>query len=87
MNSSSYLKQDLACAVKHAHPPAQESEERHDELDEVVGQRLEAMEPPWGPVHVVRHGVGNWLGLKLEEFDDADVKDSAVLYSWINLYI
>lgn len=63
VNSASYLEQDLDCSVDHAHPPAQEGEEREDELDEVVGQRLEAMKPPRGAMHVVGHGVRNWLGL------------------------
>lgn len=58
-----YLEQDLDRSVDHAHSPAQESEEGNDELDEVVGQRLKAMEPPWWAVHVVGYGVGNWLGL------------------------
>lgn len=61
-----YLEQDLECSVDHAHPPAHEGEERDNELNEVVGQGLKAMEPPWGAVHIVGHGVGNWLGLELE---------------------
>lgn len=63
VNSVTYLEQDLDYSVDHAHPPAQEGEEWEDELDEVVGQRLEAMKPPRGPVHVVGHRVRNWLGL------------------------
>lgn len=61
---SLYLEQDLDSSVDHAHPPAQEGEERDNELDEVVGQRLEAMEPPGRAVQVVGHGVGDWLGLE-----------------------
>lgn len=64
MNSESYLEQDLDCSVDHAHPPAQEGKEREDELNEVVGQCLEAMKPPRGAMHVVGHGVWNWLGLE-----------------------
>lgn len=64
VNAVSYLEQDLDCSVDHAHPPAQEGEEREDELNEVIGQRLEAMKPPRGAMHVVRHGVWNWLRLK-----------------------
>lgn len=64
MNSDSYLEQDLDCSVDHAHPPAQEGEEREDELDEVVGQRLETMKPPWEAMHIVGHGVWNRLGLE-----------------------
>lgn len=60
----SYLEQDLDRPVDHAHPPAQEGKEREDELNEVVGQRLEAMEPPRRAMHVVGHGVGNRLGLQ-----------------------
>lgn len=63
VNGASYLEQDLDGSIDHTHPPAQEGEEREDELDEVVGQRLEAMEPPRGAMHVVRHGVRNRLGL------------------------
>lgn len=63
VNSVSYLEQDLDRSVNHAHPPAQEGEEREDELDEVVGQRLEAVKPPRGAMHVVGHGVRNRLGL------------------------
>lgn len=62
-NGARYLEQDLDCSVDHTHPPAQEGEEREDELDEVVGKRLEAMEPPRGAMHVVRHGVRHRLGL------------------------
>lgn len=64
VNTVSYLEQDLDCSVDHAHPPAQEGEEREDELNEVVGQSLEAMQPPRGAMHVVGHGVWNWLRLK-----------------------
>ncbi len=60
---ASYLEQDLDCSVDHAHPPAQEGEEGKDELYEVVGQRLKAMKPPRGAMHVVRHGVRHRLGL------------------------
>lgn len=62
--AATYLEQDLDRPVDHAHPPAQEGKEREDELNEVVGQRLEAMEPPRRAMHVVRHGVGNRLGLQ-----------------------
>lgn len=57
------LEEDLDCSIDHTHPPAEEGEEREDELNEVVGQRLEAMNPPRGAMHVVGQGVWNWLGL------------------------
>ena len=59
----SYLEQDLDGSVDHGHSPAQEGEERKDELNDVVGHCLEAMKPPWGAMHVVGHGVWNWLCL------------------------
>lgn len=62
-SGASYLEQNLDRPVDHAHPPAQEGEQREDELDEVVGERLEAVEPPRGAVHVVGHGVRDRLGL------------------------
>lgn len=61
---TSYLEKDLNCSVDHAHPPAQEGEEWENELNEVVGQCLEAMKPPRRAMHVVGHGVWNWLRLK-----------------------
>lgn len=60
----SYLEQDLDCSIDHAHAPAQEGEEGEDELNEVVGECLEAMKPPRRVMHVVGHGVWNWLRLK-----------------------
>lgn len=78
LNSASYLEQDLDCSVDHAHPSAQEGEEWEDELDEVVWQRLEAMEPPRGAMHVVGHGVRNWLGLG----EDGGVKMWNPDYLW-----
>lgn len=32
----------------------------------MVGQGLEAMKPPRGAMHVVGHGVWNWLGLRTQ---------------------
>lgn len=61
---SSHLEHYLQRPVDHAHTSPQEGEERDDELDEVIGQNLEAMEPPWGLVHIVWHGV--WHRLSLE---------------------
>lgn len=60
----SYLKENLDGSVHHAQPAAQEGEEGSDELNEVVGQSLEAVEPPRGAVQVVGHGVWHWLGLE-----------------------
>lgn len=51
-------------SIDHAHPSSKECEEREDELNEVVGQRLKAMKPPRATMHVVGHGVRNWLGLE-----------------------
>lgn len=67
MNSASYLEKDLDCSINHTHPPAEESEERDNELDKVVRQGLKAMEPPRRAVHVVWHGIGNWLRLHREK--------------------
>lgn len=53
MNSLSYLEKNLDDPVGQTHAPAEEGEERGDELDEVVRQRLKAMEPPRGAMHVV----------------------------------
>lgn len=62
--SGRYLEQDLDGSVHQAHPAAQEGEEGEDELDQVVGQSLEAVEPPRGAVQVVGHGVRNRLRLR-----------------------
>lgn len=78
VNSASYLEQDLDCSVDRAHSSAQEGEEWEDELDEVVGHRLEAMEPPRGVMHVVGHGVRNWLGLRGRGRDKNDARDGAL---------
>ena len=58
-----HLKQDLQGAMKDAHPPSQEDEEGHHELQEVVAKCLEAMDPPRGLVQEVGHGVGHRLRL------------------------
>lgn len=50
--------------MQDAHPSAQEQEEGHHQLDEVVDQGLEAVEPPWRAVHEVRDGVGHRLRLE-----------------------
>lgn len=59
-----YLEKDLDRSVEHAHPPAQEGEKWENELNEVVGERLEAMKPPRRAMHVVGHGVWYWLRLE-----------------------
>lgn len=52
--------------MQDAHPPAQEQEEGHQQLDEVVDQGLEAVEPPRRAVHEVRDGAGHRLRLECE---------------------
>lgn len=41
-----HLEQDLQRPVDDAGPPAEEEEEGHQELNEVVAECLEAVEPP-----------------------------------------
>lgn len=53
--------------MQDAHPPAQQQEEGHHQLDEVVDQGLEAVEPPGRAVHEVRDGVGHRLSLQCQE--------------------
>lgn len=43
---TAYLEKDLQHPVKNAHPPSEEQEERHEELQEVVAEGLKAVEPP-----------------------------------------
>lgn len=61
-----HLEKDLQDAMHDAHPPSQEDEEGHHQLDEVVEERLELMEPPRRAVHEIGDGVGHRLGLKDE---------------------
>lgn len=42
-----YLEKDLQHSVKNTHPPSEEQEERHEELQEVVAECLKVVEPPW----------------------------------------
>lgn len=49
--------------MEDAHLPSEEDEEGHHELQEVVAEGLEAVEPPWGVVQEVGHGVGHRLRL------------------------
>lgn len=49
--------------MEGAHSPSEEEEERHHELEEVVAEGLEAVDPPWGLVQEVGHRVGHWLCL------------------------
>lgn len=49
--------------MEDAHPPSEEDEEGHHELQEVVAEGLEAVDPPWGVVQEVGHGVGHRLRL------------------------
>jgi hypothetical protein len=41
-----YLEQDLQYPVHYAHPASKEQEEGHEQLQEVVAECLEAVEPP-----------------------------------------
>lgn len=61
-----HLEKDLQDTMHDAHPPSQEDEEGHHQLDEVVEERLELMEPPRRAVHEIGDGVGHRLGLKDE---------------------
>lgn len=47
-----------------AHPPSEEDEEGHHELQEVVAECLEAVHPPRGAVQEVGHRVGHRLCLR-----------------------
>lgn len=58
-----HLEQDLQGTVQDAHPPPEEEEEGHHELQEVVAERLEAVDPPRGAVQEVGCGVGHRLCL------------------------
>lgn len=49
--------------MEDAHPPSEEDEEGHHQLQEVVAEGLEAVDPPWGAVQEVGHGVGHRLRL------------------------
>lgn len=49
--------------MEDAHPPSEEDEEGHHELQEVVAEGLEAVDPPWGVVQEVGHGIGHRLRL------------------------
>lgn len=57
------LEQDLQGAMEDAHPPSEEDEEGYHQLQEVVAECLEAMDPPWRAVQEVGHGVGHRLCL------------------------
>lgn len=59
-----HLEEDLKRPVHHAHTASHEGKEWDDEFDEVIGEGLKPMEPPWGMMHVVGHGVRNRLSLK-----------------------
>lgn len=61
--AAAHLEQNLQGPVDDAHPPSEEDEEGHQKLQEVVAERLEAVEPPRGAVQEVGHGVGHWLCL------------------------
>lgn len=61
--AAAHLEQDLQGPVDDAHPPSEEDKEGHQQLQEVVAEGLEAVEPPWGAVQEVGHGVGHRLCL------------------------
>lgn len=58
-----HLEQELQGSMQDAHPPPEENEEGHQELQDVVAERLKAMHPPWAVVQEVGHGVGHRLRL------------------------
>lgn len=65
-----HLEEDLKRPAHHAHTASHEGKKWHDELNEVIGKSLKPMEPPWEMMHVVGHGVRNWLSLKRDETED-----------------
>ena len=64
---AAHLEQDLQGPVDDAHPPSEEDEEGHHQLQEVVAEGLEAVEPPRGAVQEVGHRVGHRLCLWARE--------------------
>lgn len=63
VGAAAHLEQDLQGPVDDAHPPSEEDEEGHHQLQEVVAEGLEAVEPPRGAVQEVGHRVGHRLCL------------------------
>lgn len=53
--------------MEDAHGTSQEDEEGDHELQEVVAEGLEAVEPPRGAVQDVGHGVGHRLRLWVQK--------------------
>lgn len=67
VGAAAHLEQDLQGPVDDAHPPSEEDEEGHHQLQEVVAEGLEAVEPPRGAVQEVGHRVGHRLCLWARE--------------------
>ena len=58
-----HLEHDLTNATGDHEGPRQEGEERQQQLNDVVTQRLQLVNHLGGLVQVIRHWVGHWLGL------------------------
>lgn len=63
-HGSAHLKEGLQSPVQDAHAPPQEEEEGDHELQEVVAECLQAVEPPGQVMQEVGHRVRHWLCLQ-----------------------